>query len=206
MTTLPFFIEQTFPSTTTYDDPDLGRRPTRGPSAGRAGKRAPSTAFGTAKTKMATTSGACAFRRMSRASGASAATCSRRRQMLACTTNPARRRSTPTRATTRSTGTARCGPTPHRSYFAHADGTPFFYLGDTAWNGVLKANPDDWRDYLATRAASRALRTIQAVMTQWRAFTADGEGEHCLCGRQRQTRAWQFTPNFTSGWMAKSPP
>ncbi len=78
-------------------------------------------------------------------------------------------------------------PDPNRSYFVHADSTPFFYLGDTAWNGVLKANPDDWREYLAARR-EQGFTTIQAVMTQWRAFTADGEGDIAFSDGSGSTR------------------
>src|SRR5579864_9401593 len=36
----------------------------------------------------------------------------------------------------------------NRRYFVHADGTPFFFLSDTAWNGPLRATPDEWDHYL----------------------------------------------------------
>lgn len=38
-------------------------------------------------------------------------------------------------------------------YLSHADGTPFFWLGDTAWAGPLKASEAEWETYLADRAA-----------------------------------------------------
>lgn len=38
-----------------------------------------------------------------------------------------------------------------RHYLIHQDGTPFFWLADTAWNGGLKAKTDDWYRYLALR-------------------------------------------------------
>jgi hypothetical protein len=53
------------------------------------------------------------------------------------------------------------------TYLEHADGTPFFWLGDTAWNGVLKATPEQWQRYLATRKR-QGFTAIQFVSTQWR--------------------------------------
>lgn len=59
------------------------------------------------------------------------------------------------------------------------DDRPFFWLADTAWNGVLKAAEQEWRTYLQTRAA-QGFTAIQFVCTQWRAydeeaaFTVDG--------------------------------
>lgn len=56
---------------------------------------------------------------------------------------------------------------PDRRSFVQADGTPFFWLGDTAWNGVLRAAPGDWQRYLAARAG-QGFTVIHFVCTQWR--------------------------------------
>jgi hypothetical protein len=70
----------------------------------------------------------------------------------------------------------------HR-YLAHADGTPFFWLGDTAWNGPLLASPADWDAYLADRAAKR-FSVIQFVMAApWRTADTDAEGQVAYSGR-----------------------
>lgn len=58
----------------------------------------------------------------------------------------------------------------------YADGTPYFWLADTAWNGVLKAKPDDWDRYLSTRK-EQGFTAIQAVITHWRSFPTDAAGE-----------------------------
>jgi hypothetical protein len=68
-------------------------------------------------------------------------------------------------------------------YLVHADGTPFFWLADTAWNGVLKARLDDWKNYLSTRR-QQGFTAVQAVLTQWRAFDADEAGETAFTGRE----------------------
>ncbi len=63
----------------------------------------------------------------------------------------------------------------HRSgrYLEHEDGTPFFYLGDTSWNGPLKSTDADWAFYLETRAA-QGFSAVQWVATQFRA-APDGD-------------------------------
>jgi hypothetical protein len=60
-----------------------------------------------------------------------------------------------------------------RTYFEHADGTPFFFLADTCWNGPLLATAEDWQYYLKTRREQK-INTVQWVATQWRA-APDGD-------------------------------
>jgi len=66
-------------------------------------------------------------------------------------------------------------------YLVHEDGTPFFWLADTAWNGVLKAQPTDWERYLALRR-SQGFTAVQCVLTHWRAFQQDSAGEQAFFG------------------------
>ena len=54
----------------------------------------------------------------------------------------------------------------NRRYLEHADGTPFLWLGDTAWNGPLLATPVDWNYYLRVRAQQK-FTAVQWVATQW---------------------------------------
>ena len=63
----------------------------------------------------------------------------------------------------------------HRSgrHLEHQDGTPFFYLGDTAWNGPLKSTDADWSFYLDTRS-TQGFSAVQWVATQFRA-APDGD-------------------------------
>ena len=42
----------------------------------------------------------------------------------------------------------------HR-HLEHADGTPFFWLADTVWEGARKAELKDWEFYAGTRASQR---------------------------------------------------
>jgi len=42
----------------------------------------------------------------------------------------------------------------HR-HLEHADGTPFFWLADSAWNGARVSEPKDWETYALTRAEQK---------------------------------------------------
>ena len=56
-----------------------------------------------------------------------------------------------------------------RTHLEHVDSTPFFYLADTAWNGCLRAHPNDWQSYLDERREQN-FTAIQVVTTQWRGY------------------------------------
>jgi len=43
----------------------------------------------------------------------------------------------------------------NRRYLVHADGTPFFWMADTAWNGPLHATPEEWDHYLKERTRQK---------------------------------------------------
>jgi hypothetical protein len=57
---------------------------------------------------------------------------------------------------------------PGGRYFQHADGTPYFWMGDTAWNGPLLSTDSDWGHYLRERTAQK-FTAVQFVATQFRA-------------------------------------
>jgi len=61
----------------------------------------------------------------------------------------------------------------NKTYLEHSDGTPFFWLADTGWNGPLLAETDNWQYYLDTRLEQK-VNTVQWVATQWRA-APDGD-------------------------------
>jgi hypothetical protein len=65
--------------------------------------------------------------------------------------------------------------------FAHADGTPFFLVADTAWNGALLSDEEEWVRYLMERKQQN-FNTIQLVTTQWRAAYADRNGQKAFDG------------------------
>jgi Protein of unknown function (DUF4038)/Domain of unknown function (DUF5060)/Putative collagen-binding domain of a collagenase len=71
-----------------------------------------------------------------------------------------------------------------RHYLTYTDGTPFFWLGDTAWNGVLKADAPSWDAYLRDRAA-KGFNVIQYVTTQWRTAAGNADGRAAFYGREK---------------------
>ena len=65
---------------------------------------------------------------------------------------------------------------PHGTYFlTHQDGTPFFWLACTAWNGALKSTEPEWDSYLKQRVENN-YSVIQFVTTQWRGCDKSSEG------------------------------
>ncbi len=62
---------------------------------------------------------------------------------------------------------------PDGRYLMHEDGTPFFWLGDTAWNGALLSTPEEWDQYIKERTRQK-FNAVQWVATQWRA-APDGD-------------------------------
>lgn len=62
-----------------------------------------------------------------------------------------------------------------RRHLCHADGTPFFWLADTAWNGIIRSGPAEWDSYLDLRRRQR-FTAIQFVATQWRGSARDPRG------------------------------
>lgn len=69
-------------------------------------------------------------------------------------------------------------------HFAHADGAPFFWLGDTAWNGVSLSREEDWDAYLAHRAAQN-FSVIQFVALPWRSAAGNENGRPAFYGRDQ---------------------
>jgi Protein of unknown function (DUF4038)/Domain of unknown function (DUF5060)/Putative collagen-binding domain of a collagenase len=77
------------------------------------------------------------------------------------------------------------------THLEHADGTPFFWLGDTAWNGALLSKSEDWNTYLQDRVAKK-FTAIQFVTTQWRSAPTNLEGEVAFTGKEKV----QLNPAF----------
>ena len=80
-----------------------------------------------------------------------------------------------------STPFARHGPirvAPDGRYLMHDDGTPFFWMGDTAWNGPLLSSSTEWDQYLKERTRQK-FNAVQWVATQFRA-APDGDAKKQL--------------------------
>jgi hypothetical protein len=71
-------------------------------------------------------------------------------------------------------------------YLTHADGTSFFWMACTAWNGALKSTDSEWDQYLQHRVNNN-YSVIQFVTTQWRGCDKSSEGLVAFegCGRIR---------------------
>jgi len=69
-------------------------------------------------------------------------------------------------------------------FLTYSDGTPFFWLSDTAWNGVLLSDEKSWQTYLRDRV-SKGFTAIQFVTTQWRAAKGDADGRLAFTGTDR---------------------
>ena len=73
---------------------------------------------------------------------------------------------------------------PSGRYLEHADGTPFFFLADTCWNGPHLASPAEWDDYLGDRASKRFSAVIFTA-PHFRALAANADGRTAFTGRER---------------------
>lgn len=68
-------------------------------------------------------------------------------------------------------------------YLAHADGTPFFCLGDTVWSGPMKATTADWDVYLRDRTEKQFTAALIAV-DKFQGGIKSVEGEPPYNGQQ----------------------
>jgi len=73
---------------------------------------------------------------------------------------------------------------PGNYHLCHLDGTPFFWLACTAWNGAMRSTEEEWDRYLSDRK-EKGFNVIQFVTTQWRGLEVDRNGEQAFsgCGR-----------------------
>jgi hypothetical protein len=64
----------------------------------------------------------------------------------------------------------------NRRFLAHADGTPFLWLGDTAWAVPMRASGEEWETYLADRVSKHFTLLQVAPAPDW-AGEMDRQGE-----------------------------
>jgi len=64
----------------------------------------------------------------------------------------------------------------NRRYLAHHDGTPFLWVGDTAWAVPMRATDEEWAAYLADRVAKHFTVVQVAPASAW-AGASDRQGE-----------------------------
>lgn len=70
---------------------------------------------------------------------------------------------------------------PGKYYLSYNDGTPFFWLACTAWNGALKSTDEEWGYYLNQRKKNN-YNVIQLVTTEWRGCDKNAEGLTAIDG------------------------
>ena len=72
-----------------------------------------------------------------------------------------------------------------RTHFMHDNEKPFFWMADTAWNGPLKSNEFDWKDYLEIRR-DQGFTAVQWVATPWRgAPDGDANSDKPFAGKEK---------------------
>ncbi len=59
----------------------------------------------------------------------------------------------------------------NRRYPAYGDGTPFLWIGDTAWSVPQRASDEEWETYIADRTAKRFTVIQVAPAPQWAGLT-----------------------------------
>ncbi len=71
-----------------------------------------------------------------------------------------------------------------RYHLEHADGTPFFWLGDTVWCGPGLSTPEDWKFYLDDRAGKRFSVIQFNAVSPWRTAPTDRAGQVAFTGQK----------------------
>ena len=71
-----------------------------------------------------------------------------------------------------------------RRYLRHADGTPHFWLSDTAWNGAVLSDDQGWETYLQDRVA-KGFTAVQFVATHWFVAATDADGNKAYTGAEK---------------------
>lgn len=85
---------------------------------------------------------------------------------------------------------------PDRRYLIYGDGTPFLWMGDTAWAVPMRSSDDEWSRYLADRSAKRFTVIQVASAPYWAGGTnRDGEApfhdEACSLGNPAFWQAFE---------------
>jgi len=64
----------------------------------------------------------------------------------------------------------------NRRYLTYGDGTPFLWIGDTAWSVPQRASDEEWKAYIADRAAKHFTLLQVAPAPEW-AGESDRQGQ-----------------------------
>jgi hypothetical protein len=85
---------------------------------------------------------------------------------------------------------------PGNRFLQHADGTPFLWVGDTAWYGAILSTKADWDAYLADRASKRFDVVHFNVTAPRNGVAADENGEVSFSGAERLEGTSRFSRFF----------
>ncbi len=83
-------------------------------------------------------------------------------------------------------------------YLCHADGTPFLWVGDTAWAAPMRSTDQEWEEYLSDRAAKR-FTVVQVGPAMWWAGKTDRAGNPPFLG----AGIGQWNPAFWQAYERK---
>ncbi len=81
----------------------------------------------------------------------------------------------------------------NRRYLTYGDGSPFLWIGDTAWAAPMRASEEQWEAYIADRAAKHFTVIQVAPAPRW-AGECDRQGERPFTDKtcsQWNPRYWQ---------------
>lgn len=71
------------------------------------------------------------------------------------------------------------------THLEHADGTPFFWLGDTVWNGPMLSTKADWDFFLEDRVGKQFTGIQFNAIAPWRTAPTDEVGQVAITGESR---------------------
>lgn len=87
-----------------------------------------------------------------------------------------------------------------RRYLTYADGTPFLWLGDTAWAACARASEEDWQRYVDDRASKGfSVVHLAPVPRAWMKTETDSAGNPAFIGEDSA----QWNPAYWQGFERK---
>jgi hypothetical protein len=87
----------------------------------------------------------------------------------------------------------------NRRYLTFNDGTPFLWMGDTAWVAPLAASQSDWQTYIADRKAKHFTVIQISPASRWSGITTDTQGNEPFFGSDLT----QWNPAYWQGFEQK---
>ena len=89
-----------------------------------------------------------------------------------------------------------------KTHLVHADGTKFFWLGDTAWAGPMMSTSSEWEKYLTARRA-QGFTVAQVGIAMWWCGATNRAGEPAFVGPNNATNLTHLNPLFFREYAAR---